>query len=121
MAEQLRRAWVGIAPFQVKAYPPFAKFGFFYSPLKIFEYLACGLPVVTTACPELAAIVQQGHTGCLVEEGDVEGFATALDGLLSNAEGMKQECRDAAVARFSWQAHVAQVEEILKEASARRV
>ena len=120
--KHLAAAHVGIAPFHIRDYPPFAKFGFFYSPLKIFEYLACGLPVATTLCPELSKIVEEGKTGRLVEDGKAEAFAGALDDLLGRAEGMRGDCREAAVARFSWQAHAATVERILEETvGARRV
>jgi len=113
MPDLLGAAHAGIAPFQVSAYPPFARFGFFYSPLKIFEYMASGLPVVATRCPELAAIVQEGVTGRLVPEGDLEALAAALRDLPGD---MGRAARIDAEARFSWAAHAAGLERILKEA-----
>ena len=118
MPGHLGAAHAGIAPFQVAAYPPFQRFGFFYSPLKVFEYLACGLPVVTTACPELAALVREGETGHLLAEGDLEGMAGALSGLAGDParrSAMGVAARKEAEERFSWHAHVEALEGILKE------
>ena len=44
----LAAADIGVAPFDVAAHRPLS-LGFFWSPLKIFEYMASGLPVVAPA------------------------------------------------------------------------
>ena len=46
----LAAADIGVAPFDVGAHAPLA-LGFYWSPLKIFEYMASGLPVVAPAHP----------------------------------------------------------------------
>ena len=116
----LAAADVGLAPFQIASYPPFARFGFFYSPLKIFEYMACGLPVLTADCPELAKVVGEGRTGYLVPEGDIGAYAGILAGLAADPglrTAMGRTARRDAEERFSWKAHVAGVEAVLKEAA----
>lgn len=120
----LAAAHAGAAPFRISGWPPFARYGFFYSPLKIFEYLASGLPVLSTKCPELSRIVREGETGLLLPEGDAGAFAGAIRYLAGASAGRESMgaagCRDAH-ARFSWGAHMAALEGVLEEvAGARR-
>jgi glycosyltransferase involved in cell wall biosynthesis len=114
----LAAAHAGAAPFRVTGWPPFDRYGFFYSPLKIFEYMASGLPVLTTACPELSRIVREGETGLLLPGGDAGALAGAvrsLAGASARRESMGAAgCRDAGE-RFSWGVHVAALEGILEE------
>jgi glycosyltransferase involved in cell wall biosynthesis len=46
-------------------------------PSKLYEYLACGLPVVVTDLPRQAAIVREGGVGEVVPCGPAAGAATA--------------------------------------------
>ena len=41
--------------------------------------MACGLPVVAAVATGATSLVRDGETGVLVEPGDTEGFADALD------------------------------------------
>ena len=45
MPAALAAADIGVAPFDPSAHAPLS-LGFYWSPLKIFEYMAAGLPVV---------------------------------------------------------------------------
>ena len=56
----LAAADIGVAPFDVGAHAPLA-LGFYWSPLKIFEYMASGLPVVAPAIPRISALVANGR------------------------------------------------------------
>lgn len=67
----LARMDVAVAP-----YP--ARDGFYFSPLKVLEYLAAGVPVVASAVGEVPALVEHGRTGLLVEPGDATALAQAL-------------------------------------------
>lgn len=51
-------------------------------PLKVFEYLACGLPVVTTRVPLLVELVADCPAVALSDE-DVDAYAAALGSLAS--------------------------------------
>jgi glycosyltransferase involved in cell wall biosynthesis len=62
---------VGVAP-----YPEVA--GFYFSPLKVFEYLAAGLPVVASRVGQLAGVIQDGVNGLLCPPGDAKSLAAAL-------------------------------------------
>ena len=50
------------------------------------ESMACGLPVVAAAATGATNIIRDGETGVLVEPGDVEGFANALEAYVRDPE-----------------------------------
>jgi len=115
----LALAEVGVAPFQTRYHPALRAAGFFWSPLKIFEYMAMGLPVVTTAVSPLDRIVRPGEEGLLVAEGDVVGLASAIAALLDapeQARAMGQNARRRVVAEYSWERHCERLERVLEEA-----
>ncbi len=118
VATHLAAADLALAPFDSFAYPPLLEFGFFWSPAKIFEYMACGLPVVTTDQDYLRQVVEGSGGGVVVPQRDPEATAEAVVRLLDDPEassGIGRAGRRAVVERFSWQAHVVRVEEILEE------
>lgn len=51
------------------------------SPLKLFEYLASGRPVVASDLPVLREVLQDGVNSLLVPPGDIEAWAEALQRL----------------------------------------
>jgi glycosyltransferase involved in cell wall biosynthesis len=58
--------------------------GFYFSPLKLVEYLAAARPVVAADVGQIAHCVRPGETGCLYTPGDVAGLAAAIRGLLED-------------------------------------
>ena len=60
---------VGVAPFDVGRHPPLS-LGFFWSPLKLFEYMASGLPVVAPAIDRITHLVGDGAEGLLYDADD---------------------------------------------------
>ncbi|MFT3721439.1 glycosyltransferase family 4 protein [Pseudorhodoferax sp.] len=59
--------------------------GFYFSPLKIYEYMAAGLPVVASRVGHLDQVLSHGRDGWLVPPGDAAALATALAGLAADA------------------------------------
>lgn len=55
-------------------------------PQMLMEAMACGLPAVSTRLVGIPDLVVDGKTGLLVEPGDVEALADALERLASDAE-----------------------------------
>jgi glycosyltransferase involved in cell wall biosynthesis len=117
MPSYLRTARVGVAPYQPSRLGQM-KLGFYWSPLKIFEYMATGLPVVSLDVPPLAEVVRPEKEGLLVAEGDEEGLAAAIARLLGDparARSMGEAGRERVVAHFSWQRHCERLESILMD------
>ena len=73
----LAAADIGVAPFDVAAHPPL-QLAFYWSPLKVFEYMAAGLPVVAPAIPRLARILGPGHERLLYDARAPGALAGAL-------------------------------------------
>jgi len=59
---------------------------FYFSPLKLGEYLAAGLPVVVTACGDLDPLLRDGVSSLRVPPGDVPALARALRRLTGDPE-----------------------------------
>jgi glycosyltransferase involved in cell wall biosynthesis len=65
-------------------YPELADF--YFSPLKLFEYMAAGKPIVASATGQITDIIEDGRTGLLVPPGDVEALAAAVRRLFTDGE-----------------------------------
>jgi glycosyltransferase involved in cell wall biosynthesis len=102
----LAAADIGVAPFDVAAHPTLMR-EFHWSPLKVFEYMAAGLPVVTPRIARLEAIVRDGREGLLYDAADPDGLAGALERL--REPGLRRRlgaaARDRVVGEFSWEEH----------------
>ncbi len=85
------------------------------SPLKIYEYMACGKPVVASRIEGLEFVEEEG-VGTLVTPGDALGFTKAINDILSDpskAEAMGLRGNRLTSERFSWRYKVNQIENIL--------
>ena len=102
----LAAADIGVAPFDVGAHRPLS-LGFYWSPLKIFEYMATGLPVVAPAVDRIPSLVGDRREGLLYDGSAPGALAATLEQLAD--EGLRQRlgaaARARAVAEYSWAAH----------------
>ncbi|MEL7976462.1 glycosyltransferase family 4 protein [Isoptericola sp. F-RaC21] len=98
VVRHLHDADVAVAP-----YPPLDDF--YFSPLKVYEYLAAGLPVVASAVGELPDTLEHGDAGVLVPPGDADALADALVALAHDADRratLGARAREVAVERHDW-------------------
>jgi glycosyltransferase involved in cell wall biosynthesis len=94
----LRRMDLAVAP-----YPPIDRF--YFSPLKIYEYLAAGLPVVASNVGDLWSVLDGGRLGVLVEPGDATALAQAIATLRADPihrDRMGREGRRHVVENHDW-------------------
>ena len=87
------------------------------APLKLFETLACGLPVIATEYPTQADFVRDNACGVIVAPGDVAALATAVAGLARDpaaAKAMGMRGRAAVVREHSWSHRAAEVDRLLR-------
>jgi starch synthase len=115
MPEIVASADVGVAPYDPARLKQL-RLGFYWSPLKIFEYMASGLPTVTIPRTPLTEIVREGLEGLHVAPGDPEALATAVVRLADDAPlraRMGASARTRVVERYSWERHCQQVEGVL--------
>jgi glycosyltransferase involved in cell wall biosynthesis len=104
----LHRMHVAVAP-----YPPLEQF--YFSPLKVYEYLAAGLPVVATREGELPTALDEGRLGVLVPPGEPVALADALARLRDDPAERRRlgrAGRDAAVRHHDWTSVVARTLEL---------
>jgi alpha-maltose-1-phosphate synthase len=116
MPEVVAAADVGVAPYDTRRLGQL-QLGFYWSPLKIFEYMASGLPTVTIRRPPLTEIVRDGEDGCHFQEGDAQDLARVLVRLAAGAELRQRlgaSARARVVARYSWARHCEQLEHVLQ-------
>lgn len=114
MPEVTASADISVAPYD-RSRLRSLKLGFFWSPLKIFEALASGVPTITLNVQPLNEIVREGVEGVFFKENDPADLARVITSLASDRHLrllMSKNARDRAP-QFSWAAHAAQVESIL--------
>jgi glycosyltransferase involved in cell wall biosynthesis len=75
---------------------------FYFSPLKLYEYMAEGLAVVASDAGEIAGLVRHGQTGLLCPPGDAGALAAAL---LRLARDPVSRVRRGAAARAQAERH----------------
>ncbi len=93
---------VAVAPYQQQE-------GFYFSPLKIFEYMAAGLPTVAGKIGQISELIEHGKSGLLVAPGNPELIANALTDLATHPElrtRMGQAARARVLSQSTWKSVV---------------
>lgn len=113
----LSAADIGVAPFDLQRHPTLAR-EFHWSPLKMFEYMASGLPVVAPRIERLAHVVREGKEGLLYDPADPRGLAAALERLSDAAlrARLGAAARTRAVEMFSWSSHCQALDRAIRNA-----
>lgn len=109
---------LGIAPYNIEHYPPLKKFGFFWSPLKIFEYLACGIPVLTSKYGRLEELLRPGNCAVFSEPGNSLIFSNHIKDLARHRDRLKDmgiAARKLAEEKYSWDNHTRKLMDFFKK------
>jgi len=90
-------------------------FAFEASPMKLFEYMASGTPIVASNLPAVAELLRDGENGLLVPPSDVPSLAGALRRLRDERGLAERLARQAAqdVRSFTWDARAGRILEMM--------
>ena len=86
---------VAVAPYPLSE-------SFSFSPLKLYEYLAAGIPVVASRIGQIGDVLDQGRWGALVPPGDVPALR---DAMVTAIESPAARHRAAAAREYALQHH----------------
>lgn len=87
------------------------------SPLKLFEYMAAGKPIVASNLPSIREVLRDGENAVLVEPGNPTALTSGLRRVLEDrklAERIASRAFDE-VAEYSWDCRAERVEALLNE------
>lgn len=111
VAALVRQFHVALAPY------PRLEHAFYFSPLKLFEYLASGTAVVAPCVGQIAEMIRDGETGLLYPPGDQEALTAACERLLDDP-ALRLRLSEAAAelvrGRYTWDCNAARVVEIAR-------
>lgn len=96
--------WLQTMDAAVAPYPATADT--YFSPLKLYEYLAAGLPVIASAVGQIPTALTSEQTGLLIPPGDVAALTSALRRLADEPNlrhRLAHAARTTAVEHHSWQ------------------
>ena len=86
-------------------YSPQAQGTLYGSPLKLFEYMAGGKPVVTAALGQITEVIRHGENGLLFQSGDWPGFAAQVNRFIEDGslrERCGRQARQTVEQGYTW-------------------
>jgi len=89
----------------------------YYSPLKLFEYMAAGKPIVATYTDAFAEVLTDSENCIFVSSGDSKEMSEAIEHLLSNTElrtRLAASNRKAAK-QYSWKERAKRISKFIQE------
>ncbi len=101
---------VAVAP-----YPALEEF--YFSPLKIYEYMAAGLPIVASNIGQISEIIKHQENGLLYPAGNLQALANALEQLIQDpilGKRLGQMARQTSQTYHSWDAIAESMLELAK-------
>ena len=89
----------------------------YMSPLKLFEYMAAGRPIVASNLPSLREVLRDGENAVLVEPGSATALAAGLRRVLEDRALAERIARRAfnEVAEYGWDHRAERIEALLAE------
>ena len=110
--EQLAKATMLVLP-----NPASAISTHFTSPLKLFEYMAAGRPIIASDLPAIREVLRDGENALLVEPGSADAIARAMRTLMTDAPLAGRLARNASsdATAYTWPRRAERLEALLKD------
>jgi glycosyltransferase involved in cell wall biosynthesis len=96
----------------IAPYSPMESNSIYFSPLKVFEYMAMGKPVVASRIDQLAEIFQDGNEIMLIEPGNVKELTGAILKLASDpkrGQEMGLNAQKKVLDTYTWEKTVTKI------------
>jgi glycosyltransferase involved in cell wall biosynthesis len=109
--EYIRLFDIALAPYPVLTH------SFYFSPLKLFEYLACGVATVASDIGQISEIIRNNETGLLYAPGHLPSLAAACEALLKDAQlraRLGQAGAELVHKNYTWDHNVEILEETVR-------
>jgi glycosyltransferase involved in cell wall biosynthesis len=103
--------WIRAFDVAVAPYPVTEHYAYFMSPLKLFEYMAAGVPIVATNLPSIREVLRHGENAWLVEPGDPNVLAEGIWRVLRDStlnRGLAYRAQQAAT-KYTWEARASSI------------
>lgn len=87
-------------------------------PIKLFEYMAAGIPVIASDFPVWRKIIEGAGCGLLVDPDDTDAIVAAMDWIIDNpekAQAMGDRGRRAVVEQLNWDAEAKTLTDFYRE------
>ena len=91
-------------------------------PVKVFDYMACGKPVVAAVNGDGRSVIECSRGGVVVEPGDAQGLASAVVSLLNDSERCRElgsMGREFVSREYSRKRLAGRMDEVLRDVVAR--
>ena len=112
VASLVRHFDVALAPYQELEH------AFYFSPLKLFEYMAMAVPVVAARMGQVCDVIEHGRTGWLYTPGDAEELSALIRGLAIQPQLCReagQAARQQVLTHHTWQQNAERLLRIAEE------
>ena len=111
VAGVIRQFDIALAPY------PQLDHNFYFSPLKLFEYMACGRAVVAADVGQICTVVEHAKSGFLYPPGDLDQLSDRCEMLLSDptsGETVGETAARQVLEKYTWDSNVSRVIEIVQ-------
>ena len=108
--------YIGAMAITVAPYSP--NENFYFSPIKIFEYMAMAKPVVAGKIGQIAEVITDGETGMLFEPGNIRELTRSLEKLLGDSElcqWLGKNARAWVRKERTWEKNASKVSDLVNE------
>ena len=110
--------YINLIDIAVMTYPMIENF--YFSPLKMYEYLSAEIPVVASRLGQIDDVLSSADMGRLVDPGDIAGFQEAVRQLAVDDE-VRAKCgqtaREWVLNNCSWKINAQKVIDVLEDTS----